>query len=262
MHSRFDRFRASPLAQQLEAEISLPARYIEFAALSRVGVAAIAAIADEIAEKFPEMIEDTTARQFCGAMVAEVMRIKGHEVVQARGRVGGTMFSYGAVFSPRPIVLPYAQVVEALALMPARVQAAMARFDRALHLRRPEGTGFSLVEHICHLRDLDSIFSQRFELILSSTLPLIASVDGTALAAERDYQRCDIDAAMRAFSTSRAHMCATLQHVEPRQRGRCGLRDGVRRMTFEELVRELLDHDRTHSLELDELAAESGMPHV
>lgn len=34
---------------------------------------------------------------------------------------------------------------------------------------------------------------------------------------------------------------------------RCGLRDGVRRMTLEELVRELLDHDRTHLLELEEL---------
>ncbi|MBB5502624.1 hypothetical protein HDG37_006861 [Paraburkholderia sp. MM5384-R2] len=33
----------------------------------------------------------------------------------------------------------------------------------------------------------------------------------------------------------------------------CGLRDGVRRMTLEELVRELLDHDRTHLLELEEL---------
>lgn len=262
MHSRFDRFRSTSLAQQLEAEISLPERYIEFAALSRVGVAAIAAIADDISEKFPEIIDDTTARQFCGAMVAEVMRMNGHEVVQARGRVGGAMFSYGAVFSPRPIVLPFAEVVEALALMPARVQAAVARFDQALHLRRPEGTGFSLVEHVCHLRDLDAIFAQRFELILSATLPLIASVDGTVLATERDYQGCDIDAAMRAFGASRVRMCAMLRQVEPEQLRRCGLRDGVRRMTFEDFVRELLDHDRTHSLELEELADELGMPNA
>lgn len=259
MHSRFDRFRTTPIGQQLEAEISIPERYIEFAALSRVGVAAVAAIADEISEKFPEIAEDTTARQFCGAMVAEVMREKGHEVVQPRGRVSGTMFSYGAVFSPRPIVLPITEVVAALAMMPARVRQLTARFDSALQHRRPEGTGFSLVEHICHLRDLDSIFAQRFELALSSPLPLISSVDGTALAAARDYQSSDIEAAMRAFDASRAQMCAMLRQAGPQQLSRCALRDGVRRMTLDELVRELLDHDRTHCLELEELAGELGV---
>jgi len=32
----------------------------------------------------------------------------------------------------------------------------------------------------------------------------------------------------------------------------------AKRMTLDELVRELLDHDRTHCLELDELASELG----
>lgn len=256
MHSRFDRFRCSPIGQQLEAAIELPERYIEFAALSRVGVAAIAAIADEISEKFPEVIEDTTARQFCGAMVAEVMRRKGHEVVQARGRVSGAMFSYGAVFSPYPIRLPFADVIAALTSMPGHIQAVVARLDQDLQHIRPAGTGFSLAEHVCHLRDLDTIFAQRFKLVLTSTLPQIASVDGTALAVTRDYQNRDIAAALQAFSKSRARMCAALNKLEPQQLVRCGLRDGVRRMTLEELVRELLDHDRTHCLELEELAAE------
>ncbi|MFP3559737.1 DinB family protein, partial [Paraburkholderia sp. SIMBA_049] len=47
MHSRFDRFRATPLGAQLEALIAQPERYVEFAALSRVGVAAIGAIQHE-----------------------------------------------------------------------------------------------------------------------------------------------------------------------------------------------------------------------
>nr|MBN3728026.1 DinB family protein [Burkholderia sp. Ac-20379] len=121
MHSRFDRFRATPLGRQLEALIDTPSRYIEFAALSRVGVAAIAAIRDEIAAKFPDAAADTTARQFCGAMVAEVMRRHGHELVQARGRIGGAPFTYGAVFGPYPAVLPFDGVRDALARMPARL---------------------------------------------------------------------------------------------------------------------------------------------
>lgn len=259
MHSRFDQFRATPTGRQLQALIESPQRYIEFAALARVGVASIAAIGDELSAKFPEIGRDTTARQFCGAMVAEVMRRNGHELIQARGRVGGSLFSYGAVFSPRPVVLAFAGVIDALALMPDRLAAFTARFPAAQRTRRPAGTGFSLVEHVCHLRDLDVVFAQRFRAIRTAHLPVIESVDGTVLARELDYLHQSLDDAREAFRRSRLRLCASLRKLKRAQLGRCGLRDGVRRMTIDELARELLDHDRTHCLELDELAAELGL---
>ncbi|KWK42526.1 damage-inducible protein DinB [Burkholderia stagnalis] len=260
MHSRFDRFRATPLGAQLEALIGLPERYAEFAALSRVGVAAIGAVQDEIAHKFPEIEADTTARQFCGALVADVMRRRGHDVVQARGRLGGALFSYGAVFSPYPRLLPFTDIVGELARMPAAFAAFAARVPAALRARRPAGTGFSLVEHACHLRDLDAVFAARIDAVRTADLPVIASVDGTALAEQRDYLHQDSDAALDAFRAARRGLCATLATLTPAELTRCGLRDGIRRMSLDELVRELLDHDRTHCLELDELLAELGLP--
>jgi hypothetical protein len=256
MHSRFDRFRTTALAAQLEALIDAPQRYLEYAVLSRVGVAAVSAVADEIAQKFPEVEQDTTARQFCGAMVAEVMRRHGHEVVQARGRVSGALFSYGAVFSAQPVSLPFAQVVDALATMPERFAALVGRVPQALWSRRPQGTGFSLLEHACHLRDLDTVFTERFSAVRRAHLPLIESVNGTVLAEERNYMAQDLKAAMGEFSENRKRLCASLSRLAPEQLARCGLRDGVRRMTLEELVRELLDHDKTHALELEELEHE------
>ncbi|WGS51711.1 DinB family protein [Paraburkholderia sp. D15] len=256
MHSRFDRFRTTSLGQQLEALIDSPHRYIEFAALSRVGVAAIAALADELAHKFPELEQDTTARQFCGAMVAEVMRSHSHEVVQARGRVGGTLFSYGAVFSPYPQRLSFDEVIDALLPAPRTLCAIVSRIPAAAWRRRPRGTGFALVEHACHLRDLDAVFAGRIKSVRTATLPIIDSVDGTALAGTLNYLDQDPLAAVEAFRHSRSRLCASLRRLRPEQLARCGLRDGVRRMTLEELVRELLDHDRTHWLELDELEDE------
>ncbi|AXF22657.1 damage-inducible protein DinB [Burkholderia pyrrocinia] len=260
MHSRFDRFRTTALGAQLEALIAQPERYPEFAALSRVGVAAIGAIQDEIARTFPELEADTTARQFCGAMVADVMRQRGHDVVQARGRLGGVLFSYGAVFSPYPQRLPFADVVAALARLPDRLAAYAAHVPAALWTRRPAGTGFSFVEHACHLRDLDAVFAERIDAVRTVELPVIASVDGTVLAAQRDYLAQPLDRAVAAFRTGRAALCATVAALEPPQLARCGLRDGIRRMSLDELVRELLDHDRTHVLELDELLAELELP--
>lgn len=258
MHSRFDRFRATPSGRQLEALIDSPERYIEFAALSRVGVAAIAAIADDIAERFPEIEADTTARQFCGAMVADVMRRHGHELVQARGRIGGSFFTYGAVFSPRPVELPFEKVIAALSVMPKTLTEFVSRFPAKQWTLRPAGTGFSLVEHVCHLRDLDVVFEQRIRAVRTTALPVIESVDGSALAEQQNYLEQNLSDAQEAFSRSRKRLCAALKKLEQEQLGRCGLRDGVRRMTLEELVRELLDHDRTHYAELDELEAELG----
>nr|WP_234480882.1 DinB family protein [Paraburkholderia aspalathi] len=231
-------------------------RYLEFRVLSRVGVAAIAAITDEIAHKFPEVEHDTTARQFCGAMVAEVMRRHGHEVVQPRGRVGGTWFSYGAVFSPQPVRLAWGEVIDELALMPDRVLSFVVDMSETRWCQRSSGTGFALVEHACHLRDLDAIFIDRIDATLSTHLPVIDSVDGTVLAEQRNYAAQDLQAAIRAFKRGRRRLCLSLEKLQPEQLTRCCLRDGNRRMTLEELVRELLDHDRTHCLELDELGAE------
>lgn len=260
MHSRFDRFRATPLGQQLEALIDEPGRYLEYAALSRVGVAAVAAISDDIETVFPEVATDTTARQFCGALVADLMRRHGHEVVQARGRVAGAIFSYGAVFSPRPVALPFAGVIDGLARLPDVLAGLMARVPAPGRTRRPEGTGFSATEHVCHLRDLDTVFAQRIAAILAAPLPRIDSVDGTALAAERDYQEQDPDAALASLRRGRAQLCASLRKLDAAALARCGLRDGLHRMTLEQIARELLDHDRTHIQELEELLAELAPP--
>ncbi|WP_028536433.1 DinB family protein [Paludibacterium yongneupense] len=260
MHSRFDRFRSTPLGRQLEALIDSPERYIEFAALSRVGVAAIAAVQDEIGSKFPEIANDATARQFCGAMSAEIMRRHGHELVQARGRVAGPLFSYGAVFSPAPKILSFEHMLLELAAMPGRLAGIVARTPAALWGRREEGTGFSLLEHACHLRDLDEVYRERVRAVATLPLPLLASVDGSALAVARDYPHQDMEAALAAFRCGREALCADLAALAPEQLSRCGLRDGVRRQTLAELVGEMLDHDRTHALELDELLAAIGVP--
>jgi hypothetical protein len=102
MHKRFDHFRTTPLGAQLEALIDSPERYREYAALSRAGVPAVAAIVHDLQIHHPEIVGDRTARQFCGAMVAEVMRRHGHELLHARARVPGGLFISGAVWTPLP----------------------------------------------------------------------------------------------------------------------------------------------------------------
>jgi hypothetical protein len=256
LHSRFDQFRKTPLGVQIEAVLADPLRYAEFAALARAGVASIVAIGHELGEKFPELARDTTARQFCGAMVAEVMRSHGHEVVQARGRADGRLFTYGAVFSPLPLQRSFPILLEALDAFPSKLATVVESFPKTRWTTRPAGTGFALVEHVCHLRDLDAVYASRVRAVLADDLPSLPSVDGTALAAELKYLRDSLPEALAAFRRSRRRLCGRLKSTTASQRKRCGLRDGVRRMSVEDLAREAAEHDQTHTLELDELLAE------
>ena len=78
-----------------------PARYPEYAVLSRVDVPAVAALVHELQAQFPQLSADHFAKQAIGAFVGNVMRDHDHRIV-GRGRVPGDFFTYGAIWSALP----------------------------------------------------------------------------------------------------------------------------------------------------------------
>jgi hypothetical protein len=254
MHSRFNTFRQTPLGAQLEQLIDSPERYLEYAALSRAEVPAVAAIVHDLRSRFPEVADDDTARQFCGAVVGEVMRRHSHDVLRPRGRVPGGYFTYGVVWTPQPLRLAWSELLDALATMPQRLAEQVARFPADSIRRRPAVQGFSLLEHVCHLRDLDrDAYRLRFDAVLRDNLPVLPSVDGSVWAAERDYHRESLSEALAAFEAGRSALLELLNGLDETTRQRLGLFDGVSRVTLEELAYQLNHHDGEHLLEVEEL---------
>lgn len=263
MHSRFDEFRATPLGQQLEALIDAPGRYGEYAALSRAGVPAVAAVVHDLQSRFPEVTANHTARQFCGAMVADVMRRHHHEILRPRGRVPGDLLTYGAVWTPLPEVMPFPALLEALRRMPEEIATLYARIPGGRSCQRPPGSGLAAAEHLCHLRDLDEVYRTRLERILSEDLPHLPSVNGQVLADERNYRAQDPMQALQAFREGRQALVTRLEATTPEQRCRIGLRDSVRRVTLLEVVEDIHHHDQTHVQELHDLLEDlSDLPEL
>ena len=253
LHSRFDKFRRTQLGAQLEALITDEARYAEFAALSRAEVPAIAALVHDLESRFPELAQDPIARQFCGSVVAAVMRSHRHDVLRPRGRVPGNLLTFGAVFTPLPAERNIEDLIDRLKSMPVRLRERLDAGSGHLTVQVP-GHGFSLVEHVCHLRDLEiEAFGTRVRRVLEEDLPVLDSVDGTALAAERSYRTESADQAFDSFSTARRRLVGRLRRLTDDQRQRMGVRDGIKRMTVDDLAWEIDDHDQTHILEMDEL---------
>ena len=123
--------------------------------------------------------------------------------------------------------------------------------------RRPGNGGFSLVEHVCHLRDIDEDgYGERVARILAEERPSLPDIDGDALARQRDYQSQDLEAALSAFAAARWQISARLAKLTPEERRRTGLMAAIREITVEGLVGAMLAHDSEHLDQLSELRGE------
>jgi transcriptional regulator with XRE-family HTH domain len=151
----------------------------------------------------------------------------------------------------------FASAAASLGAMPARLKEISAAIPQAAWRTRPAGGGFSLVEHICHLRDIDGDgYRVRLERMLTEESPSLPDLDGEALARERAYQSADLAAALSAFTATRLALVARLAKLAPDERRRTGLMAGTMQITVEKLVEIIAAHDSEHLDQLNDLVRE------
>ena len=91
-----------------------------------------------------------------------------------------------------------------LAQTAAAVQALLERMSPDQGYDKPADGGFSLVEHLWHLADIETLgWHPRFGRILSESRPRLPGVDGDRLALEKQYQARPWRAAARHFVSER-----------------------------------------------------------
>jgi transcriptional regulator with XRE-family HTH domain len=147
----------------------------------------------------------------------------------------------------------FAGMVAALAAMPSKLRDVVALIPRDAWTRKPGNDGFSLLEHVCHLRDIDGDgYRERVERMLTEERPSLPDIDGDALARQRDYQSQDLEEALSSFTTTRWQIAARLGKLTPEERRRKGLM-ATKEITIVELVGVMLAHDSEHLDELSEL---------
>ncbi len=151
----------------------------------------------------------------------------------------------------------FANAAASLGAMPAKVKEIAAALPQAAWRTKPAGGGFSLVEHVCHLRDIDGDgYRVRLERMLTESNPSLPDLDGDALAKERAYQSADMAAALSSFTATRLVIVARLAKVSPEERRRTGLMAGTMEITVDKLVEIIAAHDSEHLDQLNDLRAE------
>ena len=146
--------------------------------------------------------------------------------------------------------------VAMLGAMPAKVKDLATRAGERTWRARPASGAFSLLEHVCHLRDIDNDgYRVRLQRMLTEVRPSLPDIDGEQLAKERDYKSQDLSAALAAFTATRLEIVARLAKLTPEERQRSGLMAGTREITIEGLTEAMLAHDSEHLDQLAELVS-------
>jgi len=155
----------------------------------------------------------------------------------------GTATLAGFDVSKQPIEARLARLARAADELAAAIRG---RDDAALS-RRPEPKAWSAKEIVCHLRDIEELFGQRFETILANDEPaLVEAGPADRWASERQYRRHDAASALEHFRRRRGESLATLMALPPADWQRGGAHPVRGHLTIDLLVALMAWHDDNH----------------
>lgn len=147
----------------------------------------------------------------------------------------------------------HAEALELLAAMPEFLEGAIARAPADALQWKPAPEEFSLVEHACHLRDLEREgYLVRVRRMLAEALPELPGFDGATIAQERHYLAQDARVAADDFARARGELLARLRALTAADLAREGFFDG-RRICLADLVAMIAEHDHGHRDEITRL---------
>jgi DinB superfamily len=134
-----------------------------------------------------------------------------------------------------------------LAATPGRLASALgSRSERAL-ARRPAPGAWAPVEVVCHLRDTEETFGERFAAILAMDEPALPEVGpADRWAEERQYLRHDAATALAHFRRRRGESLETLVVMSPSDWQRGGEHPTRGRLSIDMLVALMAWHDDNH----------------
>jgi uncharacterized damage-inducible protein DinB len=116
--------------------------------------------------------------------------------------------------------------------------------------RRPDAKNWAAKEVVCHLRDTEELFMERFQMILAMDEPKLSGLNPDRWAEERQYLRNEVNGALVAFRKRREESLDLLKKLPADAWQRAGAHAARGKVTIEDFVTLMSWHDDNH---LDQL---------
>ena len=133
-----------------------------------------------------------------------------------------------------------------LARTPTRVRGVLDGDTRGLVTIRPAPEAWSVVEVICHLRDIEEAYFERIRFILLNDRPVLAQLYPDRWVEDRQYRYCDAERALAAFRSRREDTLRFVESLTPEQWERGADHPARGRLTVRRVVHSLASHDAEH----------------
>lgn len=136
---------------------------------------------------------------------------------------------------------------------PADLGQALSRLSDEALRRRPAGDKWSIVEIVCHLRDVEALFAERMSKAAFSERPSFWMMDNERVATALRYREADAATALKEWRRRRADTLTLLRALPHAAWQRVGRHPKRGEITIERLAQILADHDRSHTERVREL---------
>lgn len=135
--------------------------------------------------------------------------------------------------------------------IPAAIDTIFRSVKKGIIPVRPAPEEWSLLEIICHLRDVDrEVNLPRIHKIMNEDNPFIIGVDSDKWAKERDYISQDIDTALSEYLSVRQEIINTLKNLESDRWFRKARHAILGPTTLQEIVKIIVQHDIIHTQQI------------
>jgi hypothetical protein len=151
--------------------------------------------------------------------------------------------------------------LEILRATPARLKAALKGVPKALLLFTPAPGKWSILEIVCHLRDMEQdAYLTRYQRILAEVEPALPDVDGDVYALEREYRSQKAGPALREWSRLRRESLRLLAGAKREHWDRSGIHAVAGRLTLADLLRRhAVGNDEAHLAQIDAIKRRHGL---
>ncbi len=146
--------------------------------------------------------------------------------------------------------------IDTIAGFPDWLAARVQDVPAAHYTWKPEGTEFSMVEHVCHLRDIERMeYYPHIARILEEDRPLFGDFYRSKLAVERKYQKQELARALETHRTFRGINVATARGLTDAQLAKRGTFGGVEGFPISQAIEWMTQHDANHRAQIETLIA-------
>ncbi|MFZ4813047.1 MAG: DinB family protein [Phototrophicaceae bacterium] len=125
---------------------------------------------------------------------------------------------------------------------------------------RDGGTGWTVLEVLCHLRDWDHLWKERAEITLTGVMPDMPMLNPDAVAAERNYMGNTLEGALTMWQQNRAVLLNTLRAIEEDDWERSARHSRRGLMTLHDQLVMATWHDLQHQAQMVNILTQKLLP--